>query len=111
MSSHAARASSSPRSPYTVAAYAPRLEIARAGASGPLPSLAIPLGQADCLGPVTRQHRDEEQSRGDCGGHVRSSRRRGLRGRCDSRQGAAIGHLKLSQQRGDVTLDGADSDE
>jgi hypothetical protein len=39
-------------------------EIARTRPAGPLPSLAEPLGQADCLMPITRQHRDQEQPRG-----------------------------------------------
>ena len=42
-------------------------EIARAWPSGPLPPLAKPLGEADRLGPLTRQRRDDDQS---CGSQV-----------------------------------------
>ena len=62
-----------PRSPGVVVAAQPvhrrgrvraAAEVARAGPSGPLPSLAVPLGQTDRLVPVARQRRDHEQPRG-----------------------------------------------
>jgi hypothetical protein len=61
--------------------------------------------------PPDERRQRRRQRRGDCGARAQPSPRRGRRDRCDSRQSAAIGHLKLSQQRGDVTLDGADGDE